>query len=408
MLDNEFPPLGGGTGVVNYHLLREFAAYPRLTVDVVTSSRSPDREEREPFADRITIYKVPVDNRNIHHATNRELLRYAWRGWLMSRRLMAGSRYDLSFAFAGVPAGGISYLLNRTAGLPYVVSLQGPDVPGFETRYGYLYPMLRPVIRRIWRHAACVTAISRDHCRLARRTMPELDIPQIPNGVDVSTFCPGEPRQDEEEPGILCVGRLIERKGQQHLLQALAALRDSQAPWRRVIFVGTGDNEGALHAQAEKLGLTDRVRFAGFVGRDEMPSVYRRADIFVLPSQNEGMSMALLEALASGLPVIVTNTGGTEELVEHGRNGLVVPWGDVPSLTAALRRLIEDVAQRRRMGEASRAVAKRFEWAAIARQYLTLCEQIVEEARFGKSRPVAAPWGKVSVQDHHREADRCR
>lgn len=97
-----------------------------VTVDLVTSSRSRTRYEREPFADRITIYKVPVDNQNIHHATNRELLRYSWRGWRQATRLLSQHRYDVSFAFAGVPAGAISYLLRRTHGLPISCPCRAP------------------------------------------------------------------------------------------------------------------------------------------------------------------------------------------------------------------------------------------------------------------------------------------
>ena len=111
MFDNEFPPLGGGTGVVNYYLLQEMARSQDVTVDLVTSSRSGTAYETERFADRITIYKVPVDNRNIHHASNLELLRYSWRGLRLARRLLTQHRYDVSFAFAGVPAGALSYCL---------------------------------------------------------------------------------------------------------------------------------------------------------------------------------------------------------------------------------------------------------------------------------------------------------
>ncbi len=134
MLDNEFPPLGGGTGVINYHVLKEFGGCPDVFVDLVTSSRSAHEFETEQFAERITIYKVPVDNHNIHHSSNRELLRYAWRGLEFSRKLIQQRAYTASLAFAGVPAGAISYMLKLLYGLPYLVSLQGPDVPGFEAR----------------------------------------------------------------------------------------------------------------------------------------------------------------------------------------------------------------------------------------------------------------------------------
>ena len=375
MFDNEFPPLGGGTGVVNLHLLEEMALRPDVTVDLVTSSRTRARYETEKFSDRITLYKVPVDNRNIHHASNRELLRYSWRGLRLARQLASSHQYDVSFAFAGVPAGAISYLLRLTHGLPYVLSLQGPDVPGFEARYNYLYPVLTPLITRIWRQAGVVTAISAEQVALAQRTMPDLPLVTIPNGVDTHSFVPVA-----NTPGrpctMICVARLIERKGQHHLLQAFAKLRAANPEPMALIFVGTGDAEPQLRALAAKLQVAEAVTFKGFVPRERMPPVYHAADVFVLPSQHEGMSIALLEAMASGLPVVVTDTGGTAELVSQGANGEIVPWADVPMLTAALQRLLKDAEYRMRMGEESRRRALAFGWPALAARYLELCARV--------------------------------
>ncbi len=376
MFDNEFPPLGGGTGVVNFHLLEEMARRPDVTVDLVTSSRTRSRYETEPFADRITIYKVPVDNRNIHHATNRELLRYSWRGLHLARRLATQHRYDASFAFAGVPAGAISYLLRLTHGLPYVLSLQGPDVPGFEARYNYLYPVLTPLLKRVWRHAGAVTAISAEQVALAHRTMPDLDLVTIPNGVDTTSFVPAGEAPTRAFT-MVCVARLIERKGQHHLLQAFAQLRAACTEPVKLIFVGTGDAEPQLRELATRLKVTDAVTFLGFVTREQMPPVYRNADVFVLPSQQEGMSIALLEAMASGLPVVVTDTGGTAELVTQGENGEIVPWADVPALTSALERLLKSGDGRLCMGNESRRRALDFGWPALATRYLELCARVM-------------------------------
>jgi glycosyltransferase involved in cell wall biosynthesis len=379
MLDNEFPPLGGGTGVVNEHLLKELTAYPDIEVDLVTSSRTPRNYETVRFAERITIYKAPVDNRNIHHSTNVELLRYAWRGLQVSRRLLAQHHYDLSFAFAGVPAGVLSWMLKLTHDLPYLVSLQGPDVPGFEARYNYLYPVLTPLLRVIWSQAAVVTAISQDHQRLAQRTLPTLPIPIIYNGVDIETFGATPIARKDGAVNVLCVGRLIERKGQQHLLRAFAQLRAQVHQSLRLTLAGTGDAEASLRALARELGIADLVTFMGFVSREDMPAVYRQADIFALPSQNEGMSIALLEAMASGLPVVVTATGGTAELVTEGVNGCIVPWADVSALTTALARLARDAESRQRMGQANRQHVQRFSWPHITQEYLQWCEWIVRE-----------------------------
>ncbi len=374
MLDNEFPPLGGGTGVVNEHLLHGFARHADMTVDLITSSRTAATYEVEQFAERITLYKVPVDNKNIHHSTNRELLRYVRRGLAACERLIGKHHYDMSFAFAGVPAGAMSWLLNLRHRIPYLVSLQGPDVPGFEARYNSIYPVLTPLLKQVWRRAAVVTAISAEHRALAHKTMPGLNIPVIYNGVDTQIFHP--PATPPAGPlTFICVGRLIERKGQHHLLRAFAQLRAMIDCPTRLVLVGTGDFEPALRALADELKLGGSVEFAGFKSREEMPVMYRKAHVFVLASQSEGMSIALLEAMAAGLPVVVSDAGGTAELVD-ALNGRVAPWANVSALAQAMAAMAADDAPLSQMGQHSRAVAERFGWPAIVQAYADICRRI--------------------------------
>lgn len=397
MFDNEFPPLGGGTGVVNYHLFQQFAQHADVVVDLVTSSRDRRAYLRERFSDRITLYKVPVDNGNIHHATNLELLRYAWRGIWQAERLQKQFRYDLSFAFAGVPAGAMSYWFSIRTGLPYLVSLQGPDVPGFEARYNYLYPLLKPLLCRIWRRAGAVTAISQEQCELAYQTLPELSLTVIPNGVDTSEFTPAEGGHERSEVLILCVARLIARKGQEYLLRALARLRRETAVAVRVVLVGSGDGEEALRALVRALDIQDVVTFRGAVDRASMPAMYQESDIFVLPSEQEGMSIALLEAMASGLPVVVTDTGGTTELVSPNVNGEIVRWADVEGLSDALHRLVENAGRRRAWGRASREKALAFGWPKLAERYLSLCRMVAGLPVSGAAESQAAATAPAAV-----------
>ena len=140
---------------------------------------------------------------------------------------------------------------------------------------------------------------------------------------------------------------------------------------------------GLLRQQAQTLGLQDKVQFLGFVERSAMPAVYAQADIFCLPSFNEGMSMALLEAMASGLPVIVTTTGGLEELLDG--NGLVAPWADVEALAGALATLAQDDPLRAEYGRRGRQIAERFTWPAIVQQYVQLCQRVLDRQP-GRSR----------------------
>jgi glycosyltransferase involved in cell wall biosynthesis len=172
------------------------------------------------------------------------------------------------------------------------------------------------------------------------------------------------------------VGRLIERKGQHHLLRAFANVRAQCNCPITLTLVGTGDAEDSLHCLANDLKVADAVTFTGFVPRNDMPAVYRQTDIFVLPSQNEGMSIALLEAMASGLPVVVTDTGGTAELVQDEVDGYVVPWADVLALTRVLATLVQDEQLRQRMGKESRRVAQQFDWSSVSWEYLELYGRI--------------------------------
>src|SRR5438094_6676868 len=159
MLNNEFPPLGGGTGTANHALLRNFAKIPELEVDLIISALGKNKEE-EKFSEHIRIFKVPVRNKNLHHSSNRELLSYAARAFPVAWERQRIRPYNLCFAWSAVPAGLIAIAMRKLSNLPYLVRVCGPDIPGFERRYKTLYPILSPAIRAIWHNAATVVAKS--------------------------------------------------------------------------------------------------------------------------------------------------------------------------------------------------------------------------------------------------------
>lgn len=375
MLNNEFPPLGGGTGTVNQAMLQHFAGFPDLEIDLVTSALG-SRVEQEVFSERIKLYKVPVWNKNIHHSSNRELVRYFLRGFFFAVKLQRQRPYDLCFAWSGVPAGAIALLLRRLFGLRYVLRVCGPDIPGFERRYGALHFFLAPLIRRVWHAADRLVAKSAREIELIHAVDPNVRCWSIPNGVDIGRFKPSPIARNEGPLRLLCVGRLIERKGQHHLIDAAKQLLDEGFDFT-LDLIGTGDAQTANEAQVARLGLGDRVRFHGYVPREKIAESYGAADVFVLPSYNEGMSVALLEAMASGLAVIVTPTGGTPELVEDEVNGRVFLWANVDLLANHLRQLIQDRSLVRRMGAAARARATSFSWDAAALQYVEMFREIL-------------------------------
>jgi glycosyltransferase involved in cell wall biosynthesis len=226
MLNNEFPPLGGGTGTVNRALLQCFVQEPGLEIDLITSTLGKQREI-ERFAERIRIIKVPVHNQDIHHASNYALLTYAARALPLALKQHQTHPYDLCLAWSAVPAGGVAWALRKWTGLCYLVRVCGPDIPGFEQRYRRLYPLLRPIIRAIWRGAQVVVAKCTREADMIRAVDDRVEITLIANGVDLATFQPGNIVSDEGSLRLLCVGRLIERKGQHHLIEAVKQLIDA-------------------------------------------------------------------------------------------------------------------------------------------------------------------------------------
>lgn len=186
----------------------------------------------------------------------------------------------------------------------------------------------------------------------------------IHSGIDVGPFAAAAARSRPLPRIVGTTAALVERKGHDYLLEA-AALLERQGVRLEYRFAGQGRERKALEALAARLGVSERVRFVGFVG--DIADFLESVDIFVLPSLFEGLGVAILEAMAAGLPVVATRVGGIPEIVEDGTTGLLVPPRDAAGLAAAIARLAGDAGLARRMGEAGLArVRERFTIARMA------------------------------------------
>ena len=256
--------------------------------------------------------------------------------------------------------------------------MSGPDIPGFEERYQNLYPLLTPPIKAVWNSAEMVIAKCEAEAKMIREVDSRGNIEIIPNGVDTDFFKPGLPIPDDGPLKLLCVARLIKRKGQHHLIQAVKQLTD-QGVEVTLDLVGTGDAEQEYIDLVKSLQVEDRVNFQGYIPRIEMQAVYAQAHVFVLPSYNEGMSVATLEAMASGLPVIVTDTPGTEDLVDEGINGFTFSWGKIEKLTEKIKVLAEDRSATRSMGIRSTDIASEYSWGTSTNLFLKCIQDITKD-----------------------------
>jgi glycosyltransferase involved in cell wall biosynthesis len=186
---------------------------------------------------------------------------------------------------------------------------------------------------------------------------------------------------EKESIDVLYLSRLHPIKGLDLFIDALQRLESTER--FRVTLAGDGEARYVrwLKDEVERRGLTRRVHFAGFVSGEEKARLLERADIFVLPSYSENFGVAVAEAMAASIPVVVTERVGLAGAVERAGAGLVVPT-EASALAAALRELLEDGAKGRRMGEAGRAYVEReLTWPRVARQLLELYEDVVRTHR---------------------------
>ena len=251
-------------------------------------------------------------------------------------------------------------LASRITGRPCVATLhvQPPEEPAWS-RPGVRERLMGLLLDR-W--SAAVIAVSgavRDAYVSAGRVDPA-KIAVVHNGIDCEAFAPDSGRRSAARlqlglaPGalaVLTVSVLREEKGLAVLLQAARAVAAS-VPDAVFLVAGDGPSSDALRARSEELGLAGRVRWLGF--RRDVRELLAAADLFVLPTLRDALPTALLEAMAAGLPVVASDTGGIPEIVEDPRLGCLVPPSDANSLTRAITDLLRRPAERAAMGAAAR------------------------------------------------------
>jgi len=228
--------------------------------------------------------------------------------------------------------------------------------------------------------------------------LPPDKVEVIPNGVDLKRFAPAEGARaaraelsPDGAPLIVFAGRLEYEKGVQTVLEALPRI-DAGVPGVRFVVAGAGTHREELERRAGDLGLSERVRFEGFVDEARLRDLYGAADLVIVPSLYEPFGLVALETMACGSPVIVADTGGLREIVHHDITGLRFIPGDARSLAEVGVRLLTDRRLARRLAlEAQSVLAERHSWSAVAaRTAQTYQRTIVEDVRRRERSPLRA------------------
>jgi len=396
MVNHEFPPLGGGGANANYYIARELVRLGH-TVAVITA-HCGELARREQM-DGVEVLRVACMRRNQTHTCLREATFWTARASGFAAAWAREHRPDVVQCFFALPNGPVAWRAARAARRPFAIRLSGGDVPGNDpTRYTKLSRLLLPLTRRIMGAADALIVNSAGLRDLARTAFPDLDFTVIPNGVDVDEFRPAEPHERDGPLRLLCVARLIERKGLQFLLPALGSLhRDGHRFELRII--GDGPMRARLERMVAAEGLQDCVAIDGAIAHEKLPEVYRAADLLVLPSLAEGMPNVVLEAISSGLPVVGTRVPGMAELVQAGENGWLVAAGDADALRAALAEALTAGPRLGQMGRTSRHLACEMSWSRVAQAYADTWTRIVLGQH---GQHVEVPYGPSQADDPGR------
>ena len=370
MLNYEFPPIGGGAAKAHLCLLRQYANCRDLKVDVLTSAPKPGTVT-EKFSENITIYKVGIHKKELHFWRKAEVIEWLIRAKFHYRRLLRENNYDLVHAFFGFPTGWLCYRSAKK--LPYIISLRGSDVPGKHARLKLDYKILGPVFGAIWEKAADLVAPSQGLKDRALRFLPSVSIDVVPNGVELDRFCPAQSKERTDTLKLLTVGRLSVTKRVPMLIDAIDILRKDGL---KVCFTiaGGGQMQQQLREIILQRGLSDVIEMAGRISPENMPRIYRQNDILISASMQEGMSNAMLEAMASGLPIITTRCEGVEELIDD--NGLVVEPANAEEIAKAVRKLADNRQLHKQMSITARNRAEQFSWSNVAKQYIQIYRTI--------------------------------
>ncbi|MEN3309575.1 MAG: hypothetical protein V7603_5777 [Micromonosporaceae bacterium] len=242
------------------------------------------------------------------------------------------------------------------------------------------------LVYRLFERAAArwvdvITAVSPEEVRDGQRVLGRRarSLVLIENGVDTSAFHPsGATAARAPEPLLVCVGRICEQKGQDHAVRVLAGMRDRRA---RLRLVGDGSQQEPVALLARELGVADRVEFVPHT--DPAPHL-RAADVVLLPSRWEGMSLLLLEAMACGAAIVCTRAGGSSAL---GDAGVCVPNGDVPAMVVAVEDLLACPGERATLGcQARERAVARYDLARMTAGYRDLIRGGPVPAELGDAR----------------------
>jgi len=368
MFNYEYPPVGGGGGVVHSLIAEELARRHRV---VVITSRVGQLAKQEDV-NGVEVHRVPVIARSDPAAASlASMLSYPPGAWVAAVRLLRRERFDVINSHFAVPTGPGSLPIAKLVHVRHVISLHGGDVYDPSKRLSpHRFALLRYTVTQVLRRSDVVIAQStntRDNVYRYYGYRGPIEI--VPLGIRIPSVVPATRAALGLPAGVfllVTVGRLVRRKAVDELLRILAR---PGFDGLHLAVIGTGPELLPLQSLAQELGLLPRVHFLGRVSEEAKWQILTASDAYVSTTMHEGFGLVYLEGMACGLPVVTYDNGGQTDFLADGVTGRLLPAGNADAMASALLTLAADPAAAHRIGASNLARAERHRIETCAAAY---------------------------------------
>jgi glycosyltransferase involved in cell wall biosynthesis len=380
----EYPPLGGGGGVVMAALAKHLARRHDVTVLTSRAGKLPSSA----LEDGVRVVRVPVFfRRQLAVANLPSMFAYLPSGFVRGLRLDRDHPFDIINTHFVVPTGPLGHALAKLYRIPNIVSVHGGDL--FDPSKGsspHRHAPLRSAVRWLLNRADGIVGQSRDTVRHVSAIYGvERPVELIPLGIERPPPPPSSIRSANPfglPSGafvMVTVGRLVTRKAIPQLIDVIAA---TKLPNAQLLIVGSGPESQAIAERARAHGIEERIHLLGQTTEEEKYAALRMADVFVTTSQHEGFGLVFLEAMAQGLPIVCYDRGGQTDFLSTGETGIVVPLNDQAGFRDAILALHAAPDARQRYGQYNLARVEEFFIDTCAARY----ERIFERALLNRAQ----------------------
>jgi len=370
VLNYEYPPLGGGAGVITQHISEGLARLGHK-ITVVTSwfENLPETEEQ----DNLKILRLKSKRKFTYRSNVFEMLSWAKFSKRFLVNYLTENSFDLCFANFAIPGGLVALYLKNNFNLPYTIISHGHDIPWFcKKEMFWFHLVLYPIIKNVCKKSELnfvqtgEMKINIDHFLGKKHAMKNI---VIANGCDTQLFFP-DTTKNSSLYKIIFSGRLVKQKDPFTFLLALKLLSEKNIQFSVTVF-GDGPLRKSMEKFVAENQLSEFVHFAGWVTKQKLAEEYRSSDLFVQTSIHEAMSIAIMEALASGTYVFCTSVGINSDLINDGMNGEIIPFSNPLILAEKLAAFYNNkfLKQYHVDPDTTEKFHSAYDWKHIVRQY---------------------------------------